>query len=328
MKYIRIVLIFFILGDLHALENNQSDPLKSYINIYSRILNTTSTDHKIDLIEELSSGLMHDSQAVKQQTYRWLYSLDTSLLNSEKIRQNVDNYFVENNIHNSTSVVFKNRLNLISEDDLLSLASSDLLEPDVGRWYGTEAWGAVLALASLGKDKFAFRAIKRVEAERDIILKATVLINNLAQTKNPIVISYLIKNYLESDQRLPAHAKGRVGDPIAKSTAYQLGKALSNFPIKRDYYSDYTDQDIQECRLWGKNYIDNSPRTLIAAKSNKIAITEGDNSLSSQVTKEDSQNTNLITVLVNSTAQNRWFWFGLFCLLLFVIGILLRITRR
>ena len=256
MKYTLISFIFVCsaLVRLGALEESKEDPLEVQRNIYYMIINEESVDEKIRLIENLSEGLMSELLLVRQQTYRWLYQYDTSLLSSEKIRENISIYLVENNIRGATSIMFKERLDLISEDELSMLASAELEEPNVGRWYGTEAWGATIALASQGKDKYALKAIKRVEAEGSLVLQATRLINHLAKTKHPIAISYIISNYLNSNERLPMVDDARTAVLICKRAAYELSQVLSDFPIKRKYYSDYTLKDISECREWAKTY--------------------------------------------------------------------------
>lgn len=256
MKYTLISFIFVcsMLVRLEALEELQGDPLEVQRSIYRMIIDEESAEEKIRLIENLSEGLMSESLLVRQQTYRWLYQYDTSLLSSDTIRDNVYSYLIEENIRGATSIIFKERLDLITEDELLILASAELDEPSVGRWYGTEAWGATIALASQGRDKYALRAVERVEAEESLILQTTRLINHLAQTKHPIAISYIISNYLNSDERHPGVDDARTAGHIYKRAAYQLSQVLSDFPVKRKYYTDYTPADISKCREWAKTY--------------------------------------------------------------------------
>lgn len=258
MKYTLISFIFIcgMLVRLEASEKVQKDPLEIQRSIYRLISNAESVEKKAHLIENLSEGLMSGSLAARQQTYRWLYQYDASLLTSDKIKQNVSTYLVEDNVRDSSAVILKGRLNLISESELLMLASADLDGLGEGRQYGTEAWGAILALAYRGKDEYALLAIEIVEAEKSLIKKATRLIHQLADTKHPIAISYIISDYLNSDERLPPvdERRSAVGGLISTRAAYQLSQVLPEFPIKRKYYSDYTLADILKCREWGKTY--------------------------------------------------------------------------
>lgn len=224
-------------------------PENHFRELYRSISSNVSTAEKRKLVAELSLGLDSDSNSTRQQVRRWLYSLDVNLV-GENVRESVKSY-LEHDIHaDKIDTILGAQVGLIDYKELFETATSELRNSEINLWYNSEKWGATLALASMGSDRFAQEAIRRASSEKDILLRVKLVLEDLARTQHPVVTSFIIEEYLNSDQRLPFPNERREGSMVAARAAASLARFVDAFPVKKEYYADYTMEDIELCRAW------------------------------------------------------------------------------
>lgn len=110
----------------------------------------------------------------------------------------------------------------------------------------SRTWASLLALARLGDQESLTRVIRRVEGEEDIIVRATILFDDLGYTRQPRAFDAL-KVYINSDKRLPAIKDGVPGRLEAARAAAVFSKFIENFPIQE---TDFTEPETYEARVW------------------------------------------------------------------------------
>ena len=140
---------------------------------------------------------------------------------------------------------------------LRELAAGDIEEPSTGRWYGTSQWKALIRLAQLG-DRNAAEKVVNVARRQAAgagtgiskgFVEVLVILEHVASIRQPEAVEFL-KEYLDSNERLPDLDGGVPGTLIAQRAAVLLAPILEDFPVKRAYETDYTIEDIQTCRKW------------------------------------------------------------------------------
>lgn len=140
---------------------------------------------------------------------------------------------------------------------LKQMAAGEVGEPTPGQWYGTPRWKALIRLAQLGDRGAAERVVavaRRQAANASAgkargVLENIVILDNVASIRQPEAVEFL-KEYLDSDERLPDLDGGVPGTPISHRAAALLASLVEEFPVKKEYCSDYTTEDIQACRKW------------------------------------------------------------------------------
>ena len=119
----------------------------------------------------------------------------------------------------------------------------------VGRWYGTVSWAARLALARMGDQEALRRVIELVEAEKDDIIRVTLLSRDLGYTRQPAALEVLGK-HLESNKRLsPVRERG----PGTLYAQYALDVIAENFadcPVDQKYPGAYTSTETTQALVW------------------------------------------------------------------------------
>lgn len=113
-------------------------------------------------------------------------------------------------------------------------------------WYETDEWAALLALSRMGDEKSLNIVLMRVTKNSDIIIRATVLLKDLAYTKQPEAFDTL-KIYLDSKERLPKTKVTALGVLEASYAAAMFSKYLKDFPIKE---TDFSEAQVLQARIW------------------------------------------------------------------------------
>jgi hypothetical protein len=118
-------------------------------------------------------------------------------------------------------------------------------QPRAGYQAGN-TWAALLALARMGDEKALARVIRQVGREPDIILRATVLFQDLAYTRRPGAFEAL-RGYLNSEARLPQIKSNVPGRLEAAYAAAAFSRYVEGFPIQE---TDLSEQQVLQVRAW------------------------------------------------------------------------------
>ncbi len=125
-------------------------------------------------------------------------------------------------------------------------------DPDVGRgtrWYYTTGWAARLARARMGVEAEIERCLELVQSEENLHTRVTVLLNDVGYIRQPAAID-LLREYLESDERLYPVTPAVPGEPVASYVINIIGECLEDFPLKTRDYRGYKQEEIEEAREW------------------------------------------------------------------------------
>lgn len=132
---------------------------------------------------------------------------------------------------------------------LHELAAGEVEEPGAGRWYGTPQWKALIRLAQLGDKNAAEKAVNVARRQTRGFAEILVVLEHVASIRQSEAVEFL-KEYLNSDERLPDLDGGVPGTLIAQRAAALLAPILEDFPVKKVYETDFTIEDIKTCRKW------------------------------------------------------------------------------
>jgi hypothetical protein len=113
-------------------------------------------------------------------------------------------------------------------------------------YHNTNTWAALLALARQGDEQSLALVIRRVHEERDIVVRATTLLYDLGYTMRPAAFDSL-KDYLNSDERLPTIKDNVPGRLEASHAAAVFSKYVRNFPIQE---TDFSEAQTRQARAW------------------------------------------------------------------------------
>lgn len=109
------------------------------------------------------------------------------------------------------------------------------------------AWQASLALARMGDDAGARRAVVRVLAESDTVVRSTVMFADLAFTRHPIAYEALI-GFLDSTERRPTLKESQTeGQSEASAAAALLAEHLVGAPEVDDLPDE---ERVAELKAW------------------------------------------------------------------------------
>jgi len=125
------------------------------------------------------------------------------------------------------------------DENLQKISKGNLNE----RFADSPEWAARLILCKNGKFPLS-NIIKAIESAPELY-RVTVLFADLKDFKDPETINYL-KNYLNSDKRLPGLKPTVPREPLARRAALVLKEMLKGFPDGK--YYDFN--DIKKCREW------------------------------------------------------------------------------
>jgi len=117
------------------------------------------------------------------------------------------------------------------------------------KWYYTSGWAARLARARIGVKEDIQKCIELVEKEAESNDRHFMLLHDIGYIRQPAAINYL-RQYLESDKRLPSVRAGTPGEPVSNYVMSILAESLRNYPVKRKEARNYTEQEIDRCRKW------------------------------------------------------------------------------
>lgn len=121
--------------------------------------------------------------------------------------------------------------------------------PHSGKWYGTTGWAARLARARLGVQADVARVIELVEAERDAVTRVTLLLKDLGYTRQPAALAK-VREYLDSDERLPTTKPTAPGTPYAQYAIDVLALHVDDFPVGKREPGLYSEAQITAAREW------------------------------------------------------------------------------
>ena len=132
------------------------------------------------------------------------------------------------------------------------------------RYFHTEQWAGLLALARLGDTEAMLKVTRRAESEPNEMLRVTRLLGDLGFTQRPEAFE-VVRLYLDSDEKLPPVKEG--GDRIryAQHAIDVLARWLPGFPVaRRLFVGAYGQLQIDEARAWmarPENWVrlDNTP---------------------------------------------------------------------
>lgn len=119
--------------------------------------------------------------------------------------------------------------------------------PETGKFYGKTSWASHLALARMGDANSLQYILARVKAEPDEVILVTLLLEDVAYTRQPQAVE-LIKQYLFSNDRLPPLHEGADGTLHAQYAAGLLAEILEGFPLTTRF--GYTLEEIETARQW------------------------------------------------------------------------------
>ncbi len=128
------------------------------------------------------------------------------------------------------------------------LAASPLADPDSGRFAGYHVWAAHSVMARRGDQKALKRIITYIRDTPERIQAITRLLPQLQYIEQTSVVA-LLKEVLESDERLPQVKSTVKGTPVANYAAYTLGRMLQGFPVVKEE-PVYSQAEIARCRTW------------------------------------------------------------------------------
>lgn len=208
----------------------------------------TNDIDRLKAVQLLSQGLLDESLTVRTEVERWLRDFEPSDF-SIVSRQNIRAMLQRKTL--SKDMILLGGIADIDAimHDVRGFAKGAVREPGAGRWYGTKEWASRMVLARSG-DKEAMRDIlKYVEQETNLVIRITVLLDDVAYTRQTEGVE-LLNRYLNSDERLPSVKDSAPGSLVCQRAAAVLAKMISDFPVRKDYYADYSDRDIVECRQW------------------------------------------------------------------------------
>ncbi|MFH0980927.1 MAG: hypothetical protein V2A79_05250 [Planctomycetota bacterium] len=121
-----------------------------------------------------------------------------------------------------------------------------------GRWYGTVSWAARLARARLGFQEDVPHILRLVESEKDPVIRVTVLLHDLAYTRQPAAIE-VVRQYLDSEESLPRVKETALGTKYAQYAIDILAEQLPDCPVLKKYVGAYTEAEVVQAREWMRN---------------------------------------------------------------------------
>lgn len=245
--------------DLGAPDKLTSDYVSSYINAESSQVRYNSYaaiwevakkkpyDEKNQLLQHLAQGMSDKEKSVREASVKWLLQFrekDVSSETSALIAKNLEKRELDKNrILLAGLYGTESTLNTIRK-----LGSTIVQDPEVGRWYGTKEWASNLVLARLGEID-SEELVQRVESESNVVARVTICLQDITYIKQPEGVQLLLK-YLNSEDRFPSVRDSTLGEKVCLRAAYFLAQSIEGFPIVKEYYSDYTEEDIATCRKW------------------------------------------------------------------------------
>lgn len=120
----------------------------------------------------------------------------------------------------------------------------------MGSWYRSVSWYARLALARMGSKKNVNFCIRKVEQDTNEILRVTILLKDMAYTRNKKSIK-VITRYLNSDERLPSVKETILGTSFYQHALDLLTQVIKDFPVKHQGMG-YTQAEIDISRKFMK----------------------------------------------------------------------------
>jgi len=206
---------------------------------------STEQQKRQNIVEVLLERVPLENDFLREQLLKWLQDFKEGDFNdrSKTILQNTrwpkDD---SSSLIRLTGIAqLKSRL-----PELKELVRNENAEASTDTWYGKDEWAGLLALARMGDVQSLHIVINRVKKESDIVVRATILLKDMAYTKQPAAFDTL-KIYLNSEDRLPSTKETVSGSLEACYAAALFSKYLENFPIKE---TDFNENQVHQARAW------------------------------------------------------------------------------
>ena len=110
----------------------------------------------------------------------------------------------------------------------------------------SNTWAAMLALARMGENTSLSNVLKYVQREKNIVIRATVLFDDLGYTHRSAAFD-LLKKYVNSGERLPQIKDNVPGTLEASRAAAVFAKHVVGFPIQE---TDLNERETMQARSW------------------------------------------------------------------------------
>lgn len=128
------------------------------------------------------------------------------------------------------------------------LAGRSLAELSAGRFYGTNAWAALLVTARNGDKTSIKRLLKAIDSENNPVIQVATLLRELEYVQQPEIVDYLAK-YLDSKERLEPEKPTAPGTQHAQYAAVSLARMLKGWPVVKEDLN-YAEEELERCRQW------------------------------------------------------------------------------
>lgn len=136
------------------------------------------------------------------------------------------------------------------DKEVESLAGDSWKEPQSSKWHASKRWAALMIQARRGDQSAMDKLIKRFMEEPFLHRKIAVL-PDLVYTRHKDAYN-VMASMLLSEERLAALRKGQPGTPVSMRVAEVMAGYFDDFPVKHDFYGNYTAEEIELCREWVK----------------------------------------------------------------------------
>jgi hypothetical protein len=233
---------------LEEYTTHESEELRRDIYALLWRMGTQSKDpqRRQTIVELLMRRVLGENEFLRDQLLKWLRDFETGDFNEQS---NTILGILPWPEDEASSVI---RLIGIADlkskiPELKELAKREGTNSDTATWYAKDEWTALLVLARMGDERSAQIVNDRVRRESEIIVRATILLKDLAYTKQPSAFDTL-KIYLNSAERLPQTKETAPGVLEASYAAALFSQYLEDFPMEESDY--FGDAEVSQIRAW------------------------------------------------------------------------------
>ncbi|MEM9888620.1 MAG: hypothetical protein AAF849_22175 [Bacteroidota bacterium] len=211
--------------------------------------NLESLSIQREVVRRLINDFYEDEALLWQSALRMLLSFETKHFDpliSVKIRQMLD---ITHKLEKNTVLII-GLANISSEkENLKKIIKNSPLEKENQYWYNSVTWGAYLALARIGDEKYINYCLNKIKTNSDPYILANKLFNDLSYIRDYRSVN-LLKEYVYSNEGIKSHYDA-VGVSYAASALISLARCVDNLPstINTKYPRN---KDIEKARAWLK----------------------------------------------------------------------------
>ena len=238
-----------VLSSLKKYHNDSSRAVKLMIFSaeYKIARSSNSVDIKRAASTSLSAALLDKDPFVWQTVSRQMSSFLRSEF-SEEAKATIGNLIINNNVNRELILLagcaeLKSQIDKINQILIVHQKSSQASDRKL-------SWACHLALARLGVDSQLTYCLQKVRAEKDDVIRVTILLKDLAYTRQLAAIKE-IQGYVEDENRLPSVTPGEAGAKYCSYAINILAQIIKDFPVNANSIY-YTNDEIKICRQWIK----------------------------------------------------------------------------